>query len=634
MTSIHDVLKTYWGFDAFRPLQEDIIRSVIDGKDTLALLPTGGGKSLCFQVPALAMDGICIVVSPLIALMHDQVDNLKKRGIKAIAITSVMSKREIDISLDNCIYGQVKFLYLSPERLQSEMVQIRIRKMKVNLIAVDEAHCISQWGYDFRPPYMQIVVLRELHPQVPVLALTATATPRVVKDIQLRLAFRKENVFQKSFSRSNLAYIVRKADDKYGQLLRIVQRSNGSGVVYVRNRRKTKEIAEFLNHKGFMATFYHAGLEASLRNERQQLWLSDKVRIMVATNAFGMGIDKPDVRFVVHMDLPDSPEAYFQEAGRAGRDEKQAFAALLWADHDVEELQNNLVRSFPTLEEIRQTYQAIANYFEIPVGAGEGQTYVFDIHLLCDRYKLDSLTVFNSVRFLEKEGYFAVSDALYQPPRLHVPVGKETLYKFQVANPSYDEFIKLILRSYPGLFEQFVKFNETQLAQRSGLQKPEVVRRLLELQKHGLLTYLPQTDRPLMTLLSPRADAKTLYISPEHLAERRRLATERVETVIAYVKSDHLCRSRQLLAYFGETETENCGHCDVCIARKKHEHHHLSDDHLAELLLRLASENRLTLHELVDKSGVDPEERVVEMLRWMMDNGILVYSEGQVISLP
>ena len=632
MPGIHEVLKNYWGYDQFRPLQEDIIRSVMDGKDTLALLPTGGGKSLCFQVPALAQEGICIVVSPLIALMHDQVENLKKRDIKAIAITSALTKREIDIALDNCIYGKVKFLYLSPERLQSEMVQIRIRKMNVNLIAVDEAHCISQWGYDFRPPYMQIVVLRELHPKIPVLALTATATPVVVKDIQARLAFRKENVLQKSFSRSNLAYVVRKAEDKFSQLLRIVQRTEGSGVVYVRNRKKTKEIAQFLNHKGIMATHYHAGLDASLRHERQQLWLADKVRVMVATNAFGMGIDKPDVRFVVHMDLPDSPEAYFQEAGRAGRDEKKAFAVLLWEEHDLRELENNLERSFPSLDEIRQTYQAIANFYEIPVGAGEGQTYVFDLYKLCDRYHLDPMMVFNSVRFLEKEGYFAVSDAVYQAPRLYVPSNKETLYKFQVANPVYDEFIKLILRSYPGLFEQFVKFSETQLAQRANITRDEVIRRLNELQQRDLITYLPQTDRPQMTLLTPRADAKTLYISPEHLAERRRSATARVQAMSAYVRSDHQCRSRQLLAYFGESETQDCGHCDVCLEKKK-QVVQLSDEQLAEHLTKLLAAGPLPLHTLVIMSGVDPEERVLEMVRWMVENGLLRQPDAQTVRL-
>ncbi|TND05871.1 MAG: ATP-dependent DNA helicase RecQ [Bacteroidetes bacterium] len=630
MSTIHAVLKQYWGFDSFRSLQEEIVQSVLDGKDTLALLPTGGGKSICFQVPAMAKDGICVVVSPLIALMHDQVENLVKRGIKAIAITSAMSRREIDIALDNCIYGPVKFLYLSPERLQSELVQIRIRKMKVNLFAVDEAHCISQWGYDFRPPYLQIAVLRELHPKVPVLALTATATPVVVKDIQVKLAFRRPNVIQKSFSRANLAYHVRNADNKYDRLLKVANGAQGSGVVYVRNRKKTIDIARFLHEQGISATFYHAGLDAAQRQQRQKLWIDGQIRVIVATNAFGMGIDKPDVRFVVHMDLPDSPEAYFQEAGRAGRDEQKAFAVALWNNNDISELERNFERSFPSLEEIRQTYQAISNYYEIPVGSGEGQTYILDQHLLCERYKLDPLTVFNSIRFLEREGYFAVSDAVYQPSRLHVPAKKEDLYRFQVANPMYDEFIKLLLRSYSGLFEQFAKFSETQLAQRASVTKDEVIRRLKELEKHKLITYIPATDRPQMTFLGPRADAKTLHISPEHLAERKRITGERVQAMITYVKSTHRCRSRQLLAYFGETDTNDCGICDVCLERKKVVLQ-MNDDELADHLLRLAATEALSLQELVAKSGVEPEERVVEMIRWMMENGIIQYDSEQKI---
>lgn len=633
MASIHEVLKEYWRYDRFRPLQEDIIRSVMDGRDTLALLPTGGGKSICFQVPAMAMEGICIVVSPLIALMNDQVDNLKKRGINAIAITSALSKREIDIHLDNCIYGKVKFLYLSPERLQNEMVQIRIRKMKVNLFAVDEAHCVSQWGYDFRPPYMQLIILRELHPHVPFLALTATATPPVVKDIQLRLGFRKENVFRKSFDRSNLSYIAQKSDDKLTQLLRLAYaNAGGSGVVYVRNRKKTREIALFLHEKGVSATFYHAGLDVAVRTERQQQWLNGNVRVMVSTNAFGMGIDKPDVRFVVHMDLPDSPEAYFQEAGRAGRDEMPATAVMLWNDADVKELESNHERSFPDLAEIRQTYQAIANFFEIPVGAGEGQSYIFDLYKLCDRYNLDRLMVFNSVRFLEKEGYFVVSEAVYQAPRLYIPVNKEALYKFQVAQPMYDEFIKLILRSYPGMFEQFVKFSEYELAKRAGISIEEVVRRLKELEQYGLMTYIPQSDRPQMTMLMPRADAKTLYISPEHLKHRKAIGQERVNAMKEYVSSTHRCRSRMLLAYFGEEDTTDCGHCDVCNANAAAPKNY-TDDELTELLLNYIGHSPMTPEQLAQRSGIKPAERVTQLIRWMLDNGLVTLTAEQKLAL-
>jgi ATP-dependent DNA helicase RecQ len=569
---MHDpktILNKYWGFDEFRPLQEDIIQSVLDGKDTLALLPTGGGKSICFQVPALCKDGICIVVSPLIALMHDQVENLKRRGIPAIAVTSSMRKRELDLALDNCVYGKIKFLYLSPERLQTELARVRIGKMNVNMIAIDEAHCISQWGYDFRPPYLMLADLREICPGVPVLALTATATLKVVDDIQEKLLFKKKNVFRTGFSRSNLSYIVKKTEDKISPLIKLANQANGSGIVYARSRRKTMEIAALLYKNNVSATFYHAGLTSEERSLRQKQWLDGQAKVMVATNAFGMGIDKPDVRFVVHLDLPDSPEAYFQEAGRAGRDGNASGALLYWTPKDIDDLERNFEASFPPLEEIRRTYQALANMYEIPVGSGAGMTLIFDQEKLCKTYKLEAVKVFNSLKFLEKEGYIAISEAVFTPARLKMSASNEVLYNFQVQNPSLEEFIKTILRMYAGLFDEYVRIKEKDISKRTNRSEAEVIHILKDLEKKDLLNYIPQNDRPLFTMLLPRVDAKTLYISPEHLIERKKIAAQRVKAMTDFIIDERFCRQSRLLAYFGEENAAECGKCDVC--KKKNE---------------------------------------------------------------
>ena len=478
MPVIHEILEKYWGYRSFRPSQEEIINSVLNGTDALALLPTGGGKSICFQVPGLAMDGICVVVSPLIALMKDQVENLTKKGIKAIAITSAMHKREIDIALDNCVHGNVKFLYLSPERLETEIVKVRLQKMNVNLIAIDESHCISQWGYDFRPSYLKIELLREILPKVPFLALTATATKEVVVDIQEKLRFKKKNVIQQSFERKNIAYILLNEEDKLARLLKIAQKVSGSGIVYVRNRKKTQDIANYLRSNKISADFYHAGLDSKTRDIKQSEWVNNKTRVIVCTNAFGMGIDKPDVRFVVHIDLPDSLEAYFQEAGRAGRDEQKAFAILLYNNGDKIELNRNVENSFPEMDAIRQTYQALANYYQIPSGSGLGTTFSFDISAFCDNYKLQAITVFNSLKFIEREGYILLSDAFFQAARLKLEVSRDDLYKFQISNPAFDVFIKLLLRNYAGLFDNFEKINEYDLAKKLKLKQNEVIKKL------------------------------------------------------------------------------------------------------------------------------------------------------------
>src|SRR6201996_9595494 len=467
--TIQEILKTYWNHDSFRPMQEDIIQSVLLGHDTLALLPTGGGKSVCFQVPALAKEGICIVVSPLIALMKDQVENLKEKGIEAVAIVSGMSKREVDLALDNCIYSPVKFLYLSPERLLSELVRERIRYMKVNLIAVDEAHCISQWGYDFRPPYLHIADLRDIHPEVPVLALTATATEDVREDIQQKLRFKNGVIYKKSFARKSISYVVQNEENKFRKLLDIARGVKGSGIVYVRSRKECAEIAKFYNDNGIRADYYHAGLTPDERSKKQESWKTNQTRIMVATNAFGMGIDKPDVRFVIHKDLPESLEAYYQEAGRAGRDEQKAYAVLLYNQSDRFKLERKFELAFPTIDEIKKVYHNLGNYFQLAYDAGGGISFDLDIGDFCSRYKLDPIKTLNALKFLEQDEYLAFSESVFLPSRFRFEVFNEQLYNFQIQNPGWDPFIKTLLRSYGGAFENYVRLKEFDVSRRGNL---------------------------------------------------------------------------------------------------------------------------------------------------------------------
>jgi ATP-dependent DNA helicase RecQ len=620
MHSPASILKQYWGYDQFRPMQEDIVNAVLSGKDTLALLPTGGGKSICFQVPALCNEGICIVISPLIALMQDQVENLKKRGIEAMAITSAMGRREMDIAFDNCVYGKVKFLYLSPERLQTELARIRIGKMKVNLIAVDEAHCVSQWGYDFRPPYLHIADIRELHPTVPILALTATATEPVVEDIQERLLFKQKNVFRSGFGRENIAYVVKETEDKNNAVFRLAQQSEGCGIIYTRNRKRTQEIAQFLSRFNITATFYHAGLPPLERKQRQADWISGRVRIMVATNAFGMGIDKPDVRFVAHLDLPDSPEAYFQEAGRAGRDGIHSGALLFWSKHDLTELERQHELAFPPLEEIRRTYQALANFYEIPVGAGQGMTIVLDLPRLCSTYKLDQVIVFNSLRFLEREGYIVVSDAVFSPSRMRVITSNENLYRFEVANPHYESLIKGFLRMYGGLFEEFAKIKEKDLAYRINRSEAEVQSMLNDLAQKDLISYQPQNDRPHLTFLLPRADAKHVFISPEHLLERKKLARGRIEAMRRFVTDGDTCRQLALLSYFGESKANPCGKCDVC-RRKSGVQKKADRNELATRILAYLAQYPRKTSEVIEFMADTDSAEVTHIIRQLLDAG-------------
>jgi ATP-dependent DNA helicase RecQ len=633
MPTIHEILEKHWGYKAFRPLQEDIINAVLEGKDTLALLPTGGGKSICFQVPALAKEGICIVISPLIALMKDQVENLVNKGIKAIAITSAMHKREIDVALDNCVHGNIKFLYLSPERLETEIVKVRLQKMNVNLIAIDESHCVSQWGYDFRPSYLKIVTLREILPKIPVLALTATATKEVVKDIQEKLGFKKEHVLQKSFERQNVAYVVLNEEDKLARLVKIANNLQGVGIVYVRNRRKTQDIANYLRSHKISADFYHAGLDVKTRDQKQSDWMQNQTRIIVCTNAFGMGIDKPDVRFVIHIDLPDSLEAYFQEAGRAGRDEKKAFAILLYNRGDKLELERNVEISFPTLEEIKQTYQALANFYQIPTGSGLGTTYNFDISALCDTYKLQPITVFNSLKFIEKEGYISTTEALHQPSRIKVELNRDDLYKFQIASPVFDSFIKLLLRSYSGLFDSFVKISENDLSNKLNTSREEIVKKLTYLHQQKLLTYLVQSELPQLTFEQERIDVKNVTLSKENFSWLKKRATERIESVIHYAESTHKCRSQILLAYFGETNTNRCNQCDICLEENRKILHADEFDKISKQIDELLAVHPMQLKDLVNHVTGVHEDKILHTIQLMMDNNLLKYNDDNFIMM-
>jgi len=618
------ILKRYWGYDAFRPLQAEIIASVLQGRDTLALMPTGGGKSICFQVPAMMAEGICIVVSPLIALMKDQVEHLRKRNIEAIAIFSGMGKREVDIALDNCIFGKIKFLYLAPERLHSDLVRERIRHMKVSLFAIDEAHCISQWGYDFRPPYLQLAKLRELHPRVPFLALTATATPKVVDDIQEQLQFGSPNVFRMSFRRENLAYMALDEEDKFGRMLRMLRKLGGSGVIYVRNRRETQEVARFLTNHGISADFYHAGLDAADRSRKQDRWTQNKVRVIVATNAFGMGIDKPDVRFVLHLDIPDSLEAYYQEAGRAGRDGKKAFPVLMYQQADRDRLWKNFEADFPSVELIQQVYHHLGNHYQIAYGAGKGLCFDFDLVGFARKYKLEVMPTRSALKFLERDGWISLSEAVFIPSRFKFETTYEELYKFQVQSVKYDPLVKLILRGYGGAFDYFVPINEFDFAKKLRISRDAVVDMLHGLARQQLAAYLPQTDAPQLEFLQPRMDYKNLFIDTAFIRERKAVKEEQIKAMYRYL-DEKQCRSIVLQRYFGETVSEPCGACDLCLMRA---HRHGIEEKLAVEIEALLSEKPLAIKELVDELSVGDDAVRLKVVRKLMDSERILLRNG------
>lgn len=631
MNIYQQILTKYWGHPNFRTLQDDIIKSVGNGNDTLGLMTTGGGKSITFQVPALAKDGLCLVITPLIALMKDQVANLVKRGIKAIMVYSGMTKNEIDVALENCIYGDYKFLYLSPERIGSELFKIRVQKMNVNLVAIDEAHCISQWGYDFRPSYLKIAELRDLLPDVPFLALTATATPEVVEDIQEKLLFRKKNVLKTSYERKNLVYIVREVEDKQKYLLKIIGNVKGSGIVYVRTRRKSKEIKDFLKNNQISAEHYHAGLSNKIRTQKQTDWTRSKLRVMVATNAFGMGIDKADVRFVVHFDLPDSLEAYFQEAGRAGRDGKRAYAVLLFNSADEKKLDQQVKSNFPEINQIKRVYEALGNYFQIPVGSGKNGVFDFNIADFSSKYKFNLVNAYNSLKFLGREDYLELTEEINNPSKVHFLLDRDDLYKFQVANVKFDGFIKLLLRSYTGIFTEYVSINERSLAQNANVHIDIVYQYLSKLNNMKIIRYIPQKKTPLIIFTEERLDQKSLLISKENYKKRKECFVSRIESVIDYASNQDLCRSQVLLSYFGEKDSNPCGKCDVCKKGSKLKLGKQEFNSIMDNIKTLLCEEALLLDQLVDRIKFD-EDKTLKVIQWLFDNDTIYYQQDDRIA--
>ena len=623
------ILKQYWGYDCFRGIQEDIIDSISKNKDTLGLMPTGGGKSITFQVPALAKEGMCLVITPLIALMKDQVQNLKKRGIKALAIYSGMSRQDIIITLENCIFGNYKFLYISPERLDTEIFRTKLRKMHISMITVDESHCISQWGYDFRPAYLKIAEIRELLPGVPVLALTATATPEVVKDIQARLHFRHKNVFRMSFERNNLAYIVRKTENKTAELLHILRSMPGSAIVYVRNRRRTKEITELLNNEHITADFYHAGLDDATKDIRQHRWQSGESRVMVATNAFGMGIDKPDVRIVIHMDLPDSIEAYFQEAGRAGRDGQKAYAVILYAKSDKTTLHKRIPDTFPEKEYIRDVYEHLQYYYQMAMGDGLDCVREFNIEDFCRKFKYFPVPVDSALRILTQAGYLEYTAEQDSTSRILFTIRRDELYRLREMGEDMDRLIQAVLRSYTGVFTDYTYINEDSLAIRTGLTRRQIYEMLVHLAKLRIVSYIPHKKTPYIIYTRERVEAQRIHISPEVYEHRKARYETRINAMLDYVTNDTVCRSRMLLDYFGERNEHNCGQCDTCISlRSKSKASEQPDrETLCAKVCEILSRESLTPAGLLKQLPMD-KELLTEILHRLSDEGKIIAVDG------
>ncbi len=616
------VLKKYWGYDSFRPMQENIINSILNQNDTLALLPTGGGKSICFQVPALVLGGTCLVISPLIALMNDQVQNLKKRGISAVAITSKMNTKEIEIALNNAALGHVQFIYVSPERLQNENFQKKIAYLPITLIAVDEAHCVSQWGYDFRPSYLNIAEIRNYFEKVNIIALTASATKFVIQDIQDKLKFKNQQIFRQSFNRPNLRYVVQFEDDKINRLFKIINNIRGSGIIYTRNRKQTEDIVKILIENKYSAVAYHAGINFNERQNIQQKWINNQTQIICATNAFGMGIDKPDVRFVVHLDLPDSLEAYFQEAGRAGRDGKTAYSTILLTKQDQQKLIDNFNLAYPTIDVIKQHYTAICNYYQIAVNSGAGTVFDFEIDTICKSYNLQAIILYNCIKFLEKENYLTILDTGYEPSKIMFIAQKEDVYNFQIKFEKYEPIIKAILRTYGGIFENYIPINEKDIAYKIKQPLSTTVDFLTQLDKQKLISYLPQTTIPKLLFNSNRVSPNYFQISKENYESLKQKHLEKINSVINYTNTNTICRNSQLLIYFNEIEFNDCNYCDVCISKKPKDFVSIKK----EIYNRLKN-NPSTLPQLIQNLSVYNSNTVLQAFNEMLDDGKLNQNE-------
>lgn len=627
-----EILKQYWNYDNFRGIQEEIIESIGKGHDTLGLMPTGGGKSITFQVPALAQPGLCLVITPLIALMKDQVRNLRDRGIKAVAIYSGMTREEIVIALENCIFGDYKFLYISPERLDTDIFRTKLRSMKVNMITVDESHCISQWGYDFRPAYLKISEIRELLPGVPVLALTATATPEVVKDVQAQLGFKEgSRVFQMSFERKNLAYIVRNTESKQEELLHILNNVSGSAIVYTRNRRRTREVSELLTDNGITATFYHAGLNNDVKDQRQKSWLSGESRVIVATNAFGMGIDKPNVRLVIHVDLPDSPEAYFQEAGRAGRDGQKAYAVLLYAKSDKTTLSKRITDTFPDKEYIRKVYEDVNYYFQMAMGDGLGCTFAFNLDEFCHNFKHFPVQADSALKILTRAGYLEYTDEQDNASRILFTIRRDELYKLRETDSETEKLINIILRSYTGLFTDYAYINEDSLATRSGLTNQRIYEILLMLNRRHILHYIPRKKTPYIIYTRERQEKKHIAITRDIYEDRKESYITRIKAMIEYATAEDKCRSRMLLRYFGEKNEHNCGLCDVCLSKHRSNLKLGEFQDLENQIKELLKASPLPVTDLLNR--IDGErEKAEKVLSYLLSEEIIQSNDG-ILSL-
>jgi ATP-dependent DNA helicase RecQ len=627
------ILKKYWGYDQFRPLQAEIVNASLQGKDVLALLPTGGGKSVCFQVPGLLRGGICIVITPLIALMKDQVEQLKQRGIDAAAIHAAMSKFQVDVLLNNCIYGDVKFLYVSPERLQTELFIERVKQMSVGLIAVDEAHCISQWGYDFRPSYLKIASLRVLKPGVPVMALTATATAEVRRDIIEKLELKNTDIFQKSFARDNLSFVVRKTENKEKKVLEILQKVKGSAIIYVRSRKATQEIAERLVRKNISASFYHAGLDFDERTKRQDKWIQNQIRVIVATNAFGMGIDKPDVRVVIHLDLPENLESYYQEAGRAGRDGLRCFGVVLYQEADVSNLELKVEQSQPSPQFLKTVYQALCNYYQLALGSSAGESYDFDLNDFSERFQLHPNEVYIALKKLEEEGLVQFNESFYSPSTLHLLMDKAKLYEFQIAHARFDPVIKMLLRLYGGeLISGFPKVAESTIAKGLKMPTQEVVKTLKHLHELQVIAYQPVKEKPQVTFVMPRQDAERLPLNVKRLEARKKLILDKMKAMVSFVTLTHRCRMQLIQDYFNEVSYNKCGICDVCIEERKKENRNAFDE-LRNEVTNVLKKKSLTVEQVEELIAPKDHELFVDVVREMVDEGVLSYDSVWKLSL-